>query len=162
MDEPGFGKRTRYTPQQAKLKAQSYCAYQERSQQEIRDKLYSWGLSPTDVETVIAELIVDDFLNEERFAHAYASGKFRMKNWGRHKIKQGLLQKSVSTPLIAAALEKIDEDTYRDTLRALLEKKVRTVTEKDPYKRKYKLIQYAQAKGYEKDLILEILNDNEL
>lgn len=162
MDEPGFGKRTRYTPQQAKLKAQSYCAYQERSQQEIRDKLYSWGLSPTDVETVIAELIVDDFLNEERFAHAYASGKFRMKNWGRHKIKQGLLQKSVSTPLIAAALEKIDEDTYRDTLRALLEKKVHTVTEKDPYKRKYKLIQYAQAKGYEKDLILEILNDNEL
>lgn len=162
MDEPGFGKRTRYTPQQAKLKAQSYCAYQERSQQEIRDKLYSWGLSPTDVETVIAELIVDDFLNEERFAHAYASGKFRMKNWGRHKIKQGLLHKSVSTPLIAAALAKIDEDTYRDTLRALLEKKVRTVTEKDPYKRKYKLIQYAQAKGYEKDLILEILNDNEL
>lgn len=162
MDNDSARKKPLYTSQQAKLKAQSYCAYQERSQQEVRDKLYAWGVSPADVESVIAELVLDNFLNEERFALAYASGKFRMKGWGKHKIKKGLFHKDVSAPLIAAALTSIDDSIYRDTLRALLEKKAVSLVEDAPYKRKYQLLQYALGKGYEKELVLEILNDNEL
>jgi len=146
----------------AKMKAEAYCAYQERSQQEVRDKLYGWGLHQADVEAVIADLIADNFLNEERFALAYASGRFRMKGWGRYKIKQGLMQKSVSVPLIQVALSSLNEREYREKLLSILQAKARLEKEKQPYKRKNKLFQYALSKGYESDLILELLNDNEL
>lgn len=85
-----------FSRSQAKLKAEAFCAYQERAQQELRDKLYEWGLHADEVEEIISELIVDNFLNEERFAIAYVSGKFRMKGWGKIKIKQGLKYKNVS------------------------------------------------------------------
>ena len=79
----------------AYVKAEHYCAYQERSQQEVRDKLYEWGLWPDAVENIISELISNNFLNEERFAKAYAQGKFNQKGWGRIKIKQALKLKKV-------------------------------------------------------------------
>src|SRR5438067_9022708 len=91
----------------ALAKAEHYCAYQERSQQEVRDKLYEWGLHSNDVENVIIELIAANFLNEERFANAYACGKFNQKAWGKNKIKQGLKFKKVSDALIKKALNNI-------------------------------------------------------
>ncbi|SKB56365.1 regulatory protein [Parapedobacter luteus] len=148
--------------EKARAKAEQYCAYQERSQQEVRDKLYGWGLHQQDVENVIADLIAAGFLNEERFALAYASGKFRIKGWGRHKIRQGLLQKSVSAPLIRTALASLDDDAYREKLYELLQAKARLEKEKHPYKRKNKLLRYALSKGYESELALELLSDNEL
>ncbi len=81
--------RKRLDPKTAKLKAADFCAYQERSQQEVRDKLYTYGLHEEEVEEVITELIIDGFISEERFAKAYAGGKFRIKGWGRRKIIQG-------------------------------------------------------------------------
>ncbi|KKX49207.1 regulatory protein RecX, partial [Sphingobacterium sp. IITKGP-BTPF85] len=101
-----------YTPKQALLKAASYCAYQERAQQEVRDKLYEWGLFQEDVEEIISQLISDNFLNEERFAIAYTLGKLRIKSWGKIKIKQSLKLKRVSDPLIKIAFSKIDLDEY--------------------------------------------------
>lgn len=162
MDDIPGQSHKKLTPQQARRKAEVYCAYQERSQQEVRNKLYYWGLHQTDVEEAIADLITDGFLNEERFALAYASGKFRMNGWGKHKIKQGLAQKSVSAPLIRAALNSLDAQEYRDKLGSLLRAKAGSEKEKNPYKRKNKLMQYALGKGYESELILELLNDNEL
>lgn len=162
MDDIPGQSHKKLTPRQAKSKAEAYCAYQERSQQEVRNKLYYWGLHQTNVEEVIAELIADGFLNEERFALAYASGKFRMNGWGKYKIKQGLAQKSVSIPLIRTALNSLDEREYRDKLESLLRAKAGLEKEKHPYKRKNKLMQYALGKGYESELILELLNDNEL
>jgi len=152
----------RLSPEQAKAKAQAYCAYQERSQQEVRDKLYEWGLHRTDVENIIAELIAGNFLSEERFALAYASGRFRMKGWGKHKIKQGLKQKSVSPPLIKAALASLDEQEYRAKLYGLLRAKALSEKESNPYKRKNKLLRYAVSKGFESELVLDLLSDNEL
>src|SRR6195952_6162128 len=76
-------------------KAEQYCAYQERAQQEVRNKLYDWGLYPKDVEQIISNLIENNFLNEERFARMYAKSKFNQKSWGRIKIKQGLKFKQV-------------------------------------------------------------------
>src|SRR5271155_4760919 len=87
-------------PHKALLKAQKYCAYQERSQQEVRDKLYSYGLHRNQVEPIIAELITAGFLKEERFAIAFAGGKFRMKGWGKIKIKQALKFKKVPEKII--------------------------------------------------------------
>lgn len=150
------------TKNQARLKAEHFCAYQERCQQEVRDKLYLWGLYTSDVEELIATLITANFLNEERFAIAYVSGKFHMKGWGRLKIKQGLKQKQISSRLINDALKGLDANEYEQKLTRLLEKKAILLKETDAYKRKNKLVQYAMGKGYETDLIFDVLNNNNL
>jgi regulatory protein len=146
----------------AMAKAEHYCAYQERSQQEVRNKLYEWGLWMDAVENIIIRLIGENYLNEERFAKAYVKGKFSQKAWGRIKIKQGLKFKNVSPVLIKKALLTIDASDYMDTLTRLMEKKAATVAEKDPYKRKYKLQQYALSRGFEPDLAAEVLKNSEL
>lgn len=151
-----------FSREQAKLKAESYCAYQERSQYEVRNKLYEWGLHQKDVEEIISELIDQNFLNEERFSRAYTLGKFRIKAWGKLKIKQGLKLKGVPDKLIVKSLNGIDMDDYLSKLEQLLEKKSRTITEKDPFKRRYLLSRYAAGKGYESELISELLISNKL
>jgi regulatory protein len=151
-----------FSKEQARLKAENYCAYQERSQYEVRNKLYEWGLHQKDVDEIIAELIGQNFLNEERFSRAYTLGKFRIKAWGKLKIKQGLKLKGVPEKLIAKSLNAIDMDDYLAKLEQLIEKKSKTITEKDPFKRRYLLSRYAAAKGYESDLITELLINNKL
>ena len=143
-------------------KAEHYCAYQERSQQEVRNKLYDWGLWTDAVENIITRLVEDNYINEERFAKAYAKGKFSQKAWGRIKIKQGLKLKNVSPVLIKKALLSIDAGDYVDTLTRLIKKKAVTLTEKDAYKRRYKLQQYALSRGFEPELTTEVLKDSEL
>lgn len=149
-------------PKTALLKAERYCVYQERAQQEVRDKLYTFGLHQRDVENIISELIGDNFLNEERFANAYALGKFRQKGWGKIKIKQALKLKRVPDGLIKKALQQIDLDDYLLKLKGILEKKAALLKEKDTYKRSYQLKQYAYGKGYEGNLVAEILKDSDL
>lgn len=143
-------------------KAGHYCAYQERAQQEVRNKLYQWGLRAGVVENIISQLITEGFLNEERFARAYAQGKFRQKGWGRVKIKQGLKIAKIPDVLIKKALQTINADEYLKMLEHVLLKKVGTLNEKNAFKRKYKLQQYALGRGYEGDLITDILKAREL
>src|ERR1700759_3068685 len=100
------------SPEQALQKLRHYCGYQERSHQEVREKLYSFGLRKPDVENAIATLIGEDQLNEERFAIQFAGGHFRLKHWGRVKIQYELKQKRVSDYCIKKALAAIDETDY--------------------------------------------------
>ncbi|HTL80084.1 MAG TPA: regulatory protein RecX [Bacteroidia bacterium] len=146
-------------PFQAKVKAEAWCAYQERCQQEVRDKLYDWGLHEKEVENIIADLISDNFINEERFAIAYAGGKFRIKKWGRVKIKMELKRRKISPYCINKAMSMIDEDDYRDTLQKLAEKKMKEVKEKHPLKKKFKVMSYLISKGYENDLVQLMINN---
>ena len=149
-------------PKVGLTKAEHYCAYQERSQQETRSKLYDWGLYPKDVEQIISNLIENNFLNEERFAKTYAKSKFNQKGWGRIKIKQGLKLKKVPDVLIRKALLTIDGDDYLETLKHILQKKAALLKEKEGYKRHYKLQQYAMGRGYENDVIADVLKSNPL
>ena len=155
-------KKIKYDKKTGLAKAESYCAYQERSQQEVRSKLYDWGLWPNEVEEVISDLIETNFLNEERFAKAYVSGKFNIKHWGKIKIKQGLKLKKITDKMIAIALNTIDYDDYLLTILNTAEKKLPTIKENDPYKKKYKLVTYLMGKGFENDLIVEVLKSNNL
>jgi len=150
------------TQHQAQLKAENYCAYQERAQQEVRDKLYSWGLNEEEVENVLANLISENFLNEERFAIAYCNGKLRMKGWGKIKIKQALKTKRVSDQLIKIAFKQVDLDEYERILNHIIDKKLREITSKDRYTIKNKVYQFALSRGFESDLIFSILNSKEL
>src|SRR5210317_1954505 len=96
----------------AKMKTGTFCAYQERTQQEVRDRLYALGLHRDEVENVLTELITEDFVNEERYAKAFAGGRFRMKQWGRRKIEYALKQKNISSYCIEKGLEEIPDHDY--------------------------------------------------
>jgi regulatory protein len=147
-------------PKVALTKAEHYCAYQERAQQEVRDKLYEWGLWPDAVEQTIATLVETNYLNEERFARNYSKSKFNQKGWGRIKIKQGLKLKRIPDKLIQKALQEIDGDDYLKKLGLIILKKSAVLVEKDSRKRKYKLHQFAIGRGYESDLIKEVLSED--
>jgi len=157
MDSP---KKIKITDEKvAQTKAEHFCAYQERAQQEVRDKLYDWGLWPDAVENIIVNLIGGNFLNEERFTKAYVQGKFKQKGWGRIKIKQGLKFKKIPDGLIKKGLFTIDGEEYTAMLAKVLQKKAAILKEKDPYQRRYKLQQYAMSRGFEGDLINDVLKE---
>ncbi len=155
------GRKKIYDKKSAKLKIEQYCAYQERSQQEVRDKLYDMGLHKEDVENIISELIDNNFLNEERFATTYARGKFRIKHWGRIKIKQHLKLKKVSEYCIKKALSLIDPNEYEKIIIQLIEKKNRELKENDAYIKKQKVIRYVVSRGFETDIVLSLIDHSE-
>lgn len=147
------------TPQQALLKAAGYCAYQERCHHEVEEKLAEWGLYGTDAGEIILKLMEQNYLNEERFAKAFAGGKFRVKHWGRNKIRQELKARRVSDYCIREGLKEIEEEAYAETLAELAKEKLESVREKNPLAAKNKTAQYLVGKGYETDLIWNVLRD---
>ena len=160
-DDDKIKKKKVYDRKTAMQKAMQYCAYQERSQQEVRDKLYEWGLHKEDVEGIIADLIEQNFINEERFAILFAGSKFRQKHWGRVKIKQELKLKKISPYCIKKALEEIDDREYLKVLTTIIKKKSEEVKEKNKYKKFAKVASFAISKGYETELVRDILKYEE-
>jgi len=149
----------KYTPQQALPKIKQYCAYQERCHAEVKDKLYSFGLYKKEVEQLLSQLIEENYLNEERFAIQYAGGKFRMKQWGKVKIKYALKQKQVSDYSIKKALKEINGSDYLKTLQKLAEQKLKILKgERNIFTKKRKLQDYLLQKGYEGELVRVVVN----
>ena len=140
-------------------KAASFCVYQERTQQEVRERLTDWGITGDDAEAVIAELIEQNYLNEERFARAFAGGKFRVKNWGKRKIRQHLQQRGISGYNLEQAMHEIEPDDYRQALAEILEKKRSSIKDDNPLIVKQKLARFALSKGYEAELVWQMLGD---
>ncbi len=141
-------------------KARQFCAYQERCHKDVREKLYSLGLYKNSVEEIISELVQDNYLNEERFAIQFAGGKFRIKQWGKIKIKYELKQKNISEYCIKKALSEIDEVDYLKTLKKLLDQKKKLLkTEKNLFVKRKKLQDFMVQKGFEADLIRRTLED---
>jgi len=147
-----------FTPAQAFTKAKHYCAYQERSHAEVKEKLYAFGLRKVDVETILSQLIEENYLNEERYAKQFAGGKFRMKKWGRVKIIYELKQKRVSAYNIKEALAEIDEEEYRNTLMKLAAAKWNSLKNDQHIIRQSKTQQYLLQKGYESNLIKAVIS----
>lgn len=147
---------------EAKHKIESYCAYQDRSHFEVKNKLFSWGQSSEQVDQLTAYLIENKFLDEGRFADSYVSGKLRIKHWGRIKIRQGLRLKQIPEKIIQLAFKTIDPDEYFAILKKEILKKQKDLSnEKDPWKKKAKVLRYAQSKGFENDLIYDALAEIE-
>jgi regulatory protein len=146
-----------YTKEQALQKIKQYCAYQERSHSDTKDKLYSFGLFKIDVETILSTLIEEDYLNEERFALLFAGGHFRSKKWGRIKINAALQQKKVSSYNIRKGLEVIDEIVYRKCLQQLASVKWKSIKTEQWMNRMAKTTNYLLQKGYEANLIQEAI-----
>ena len=144
---------------EAKNKAARYCAYQERTQQQVREKLYSLGLHHENVELLLSSLIAEGYVNEERFAKQYAGGKFRMKKWGRLKIIQGLRGKGLTERCIDKGLLEIDKTDYINTLKTLALNKYEHLQDENKQVKLLKTFNYLKAKGYEFELINQILDE---
>lgn len=150
----------KYSLLEAKAKIEAWCAYRERSFSEVSTKLKSLGADAEDTERLIGELIKSNFLNEERFARAYCSGKFRINGWGRIKIRQHLKQKQVNEKCISYGLQEIDSNEYIERLKSLAERKAQDLhREKNAWNKKAKIIRFLQQKGYEQDLIYDVIGD---
>lgn len=106
-------KKIKLGKEQAIQRIRHFCAYQERAQQEVRDRLYVLGMTKSEVEEILSDLISDNFLNEERFAIQFAGGHFRIKQWGKLKIQHALQQKRVSPVNIKKALKSINDSDYK-------------------------------------------------
>jgi len=143
----------------AREKIQAYCAYQERCHQEVAKKLKSWGLIRDAIDLLIGELIQFNFLNEERYARSFARGKFRIKKWGRMKIRMELKKRDIYFKCIDFAMEEIEDKAYFETLKEVLQKKNELEKETNSYKRKMKLTRYLVSRGYEYDLIRDALEE---
>jgi regulatory protein len=154
--------RKQLSKEQALQKLKHYCGYQERSHSEVKEKLYSLGVWKKDHDEIISTLIEENYLNEERFAIAFAGGRFRMKQWGRVKIKYELQQKKVSEYCIKKALKQINDDDYLSTLKKLADGKYSSLKGDQYLVRKKKTMDYLMQKGYEPGLIQSVLsNKNE-
>jgi len=142
-------KKVRIGKEQAIQRIRHYCAYQERAQQEVRDKLYELGMTKDEVEEIMSDLIADNFLNEERFAIQFAGGHFRIKGWGKVKIQHALKQKRVSSYNIKIGLKAIDEDAYLKTLQQLATKKWNSLKGERGLSRMAKTYAFLHQRGFE-------------
>ncbi len=140
-------------------KIRAWCAYQERYQEEVRRKLLQWGIDPEVAEHHIATLIEEDFLNEERFAKAFARGKFRIKKWGRRKILYELRKRGLSEYCIRVAMKEIPEEDIAETLKKLVEKLKREKSGIKSLKvQNYKITTYLINRGFDVNAIRNALN----
>ena len=149
---------TTYSFLEAKQKLEVLCAYQERCSFDLEKKMKSWNLDAEDRGQLLAHLIENNFLNEERYAEAFVSGKVNIKRWGRIKIRQHLKQKFISDYSIKKAMASIDEDLYVNNINHLSLKKYESLQGSNNYQKKVKIFRYLASKGYEQDLFFESVN----
>jgi len=147
------------TAQNALNKIFRFCAYQERSHGEVKAKLFEYGLDSAEADAILSHLITEGFLNEERFAKAFAGGKFRILKWGKLKIQRELESSGVSPRNIAIGLKEIDSSEYPQTLLSLAKRKSNQINEENIYKRKNRVARFVIGKGYEPELVWEIVNN---
>jgi len=155
-------KKTYWSRDEALILIRKYCAFQERCHQEVRYKLIQHGIYGDLLKEIISELITEDFLNEERFARSFTRGKFRMKQWGKNKIKQELKKRDISPYCIKESMSEINDQEYQKLLKNLLSKKEKISTYKNSFDRQKKLTDYALSKGYEYETIQIILSENNI
>jgi len=150
-----------WSAEEAFEKLTTYCAYQDRCPWEVRRKLYEKGIKDEQADKLIDELIAEEYVNEERFARSFARGKFRLKQWGKSRIRMELKMKEIPEELIRKGLSEIDPEEYYDTLLTQTEKKWASTHESDSFKKKYKVAQYLMTRGFEMDLVKEAIESQE-
>ena len=152
-------KKLTYTVEEAKRKLEKYCIYQDRCHKEIDQKLYEMSMIEEAKNVIILHLMEHDFVNEERFSKSYARGKFRIKKWGKQRIIRELKFRNISDYNIKSALKEIDEEEYLKTLENLAQKKMELISEKNPYKKSQKVINFLLYRGFENNLVYDIVRE---
>lgn len=139
------------------LKAERFCAYQERCSHEVEQKLKEWKTSPSETKKIIDSLKEDGYLDDQRFARLFVSGKFRIKKWGLIRIRMELRKRKISESMIRLALEPLEKEQYSETIRNLIIKKNKQLSGQPASKRKEKIFRFVASKGFEPGKILDEL-----
>ncbi|MBR9913201.1 MAG: RecX family transcriptional regulator [Algicola sp.] len=148
-----------YTVDEAQKALERYCAYQDRCHKEVSQKLFDMRMIPEARDQIIVHLIQHDFLNEERYVNSYVRGKFRIKKWGKQRLKLELKRKDIHTSLIKKALDAIDSDTYLETFNELAQKKCDATRETNKQKKRKKLADYLFYRGWESHLVYDKIRE---
>ena len=147
------------TPDQVLDKMAKYCAYQERCVKDVRDKLKTFDIPEEEKSKILDYLLDNRFVNDERFAKSFVRGKVNQSGWGMNKIRFHLMQKGIDKELIDEALGQTDEAVYGQRLIDILKTKSKTVKAENGFEKKRKLAAYAMQKGFEGNLVWEVLKD---
>ncbi|WDF46967.1 regulatory protein RecX [Chryseobacterium sp. KACC 21268] len=147
-----------YTFEEIKQKVVNYCVYQDRCHAEVEQKMRDFLLIPEAKDEIFLFLIKENYLNEERFTRSYIRGKFYIKHWGRNKIRMNLKQKGINEKLISNSMDEIHEEDYEKTLMKLFENYFATQKGLNDYQKKTKTIRHLLSKGFEYEVISELIN----
>ena len=148
----------KYSFSEAIIKIESWCAYQDRCTFEVEQKLTSWNIPLEQQSEIIKHLLSNRFLDDKRFVESFISGKFKIKRWGKIKIKHHLIQKRIDKVSIQEGLKTIDLDAYLQTMKHLAQKKFLEKKVKDDlWAIRRRVSTYLASKGYESDLIHEVV-----
>ena len=139
-------------------RASALCSRQEQCSSQIREKLKHWEVSAEDAQKIIELLKREKFLDDRRYATFYVRDKFRLNHWGKIKMSVMLAQKGISQEIIEEAMKQIDPELYKQSCTRLISDKAATIKESNPFKKKGKLFRYAAQRGFEPDLIHQILS----
>ena len=148
-----------YTLKDAKKALERYCTYQERCHKDVVHKLSNMNMIPEAIDEIIYHLIQHNFLNEERFACSFVRGKFRMKKWGKLRLERELKFRQISSYNIKIAMKEIDEGEYLKTLNTIAKKKYESIQEVNVYKKKKKLCDYLFYRGWEPNLVYDLIQN---
>ena len=147
-----------YTVKEATERIQSFCAIQDRCQWEVEKKMKEWEISDEIIENILTDLILDKFVDEQRFSESFCRGKFRIKRWGKVKIKNELKIKKISKNCIDKGLLQIKNKEYMEVLKYLYIKKRNSLKDTNQFIRKGKIAKHLQQKGFESNMIWELIN----
>lgn len=152
-------KENAWTTEVALSNLYKWCALQDRCHMDARTKLIQHQIYGHELEEIITHLISEGFLNEERYARAYARGKYRIKRWGRNKIVLGLKQKQISAYCIKKALTEIDDEEYHKNLTHIIERKTPLIKASNKFEFKKKMTAFLIQKGYQYGEFLDLIDD---
>lgn len=148
--------RKKWTTEEALARLQQLCSIKEYCKYDLSKKLNQWGIE--DGTAILARLEEDKFLDEQRYAQAYVNDKWKFSKWGRQKISYALRGKQIPENYVAIAFSDMDEEAYREMIKAEVNKKRKSLKADDPYKFKQKLYRFSQSRGYEMDIVSEVLD----
>ena len=150
------------TEQEAYLQLTALCAQAEHCQQEMRDKMRRWDLDETVQNRVIARLVKERYIDDERYARAFVKDKIHYNKWGRRKVQQALWQKHIDSDVQQRVLDEIDEKEYLDVLRPLLKQKRKSIKAASDYEQNQKLVRFALGRGFSFDIIRQCLDVDDI
>lgn len=146
------------TEQDAYLQLAALCAQAEHCQQEMRDKMKRWDIDAATQDRIVARLVKERYVDDERYARAFVKDKIRYNKWGRRKVQQGLWLKHIDDDIQERILGEVDDSEYLAVLRPLLKQKVRSIRAENDYERTQKLVRFALGRGFTFDIIRQCLN----
>lgn len=150
------------TEQEAYLTLAALCARSEHCQWEMLEKMRRWELDDAAQARVMARLVKERYVDDERYARAFVKDKVRYNKWGRRKVEQALWQKRIDDDIRERVLDEVDEEEYLNVLRPLLKQKRKSIKAENDYELKQKLVRFALGRGFTYDIIRQCIDVDEV